>query len=375
MNASPSPQPTPSTSSTYGSRWSDNESLRTIATGVVIACGAWWILGQLAIVLRPLLVAVFLAYILLPLIKHLRKSMSGPVAIIALAGFVALFLAAMAMVIYSSILSFQEDIPKIKAKVTNLARQSGDFVEKNIPWLVHKTKDENDPENHIRPEVAFADRSLDYINQQTGHVASVAANGVMEGIVAGLYLFFLLMEASRFPDRVKKAYTPNKANSILYVSDRITASVHGYLKAKSLSGIICSISVGMLLWLFGVKFVILWVSLTFLCNFIPYLGSIIAFLLPATFAGLMLTGSWQPVTCIALLLAIHVVMGTVTEPMLIGKAVGLSPIIILVALSLWWSIWGLPGMFLAVPLTMVILIVLDNIPSTRSIARLFLSES
>jgi AI-2 transport protein TqsA len=73
----------------------------------------------------------------------------------------------------------------------------------------------------------------------------------------------------------------------------------------------------------------------------------------------------------AVLLAVwHGLSASVIEPMILGRAVGLSPLVILAALSVWGLLWGLPGMFLAVPLTVVLKIVFENIEATRPVARL-----
>jgi AI-2 transport protein TqsA len=72
-----------------------------------------------------------------------------------------------------------------------------------------------------------------------------------------------------------------------------------------------------------------------------------------------------------LLLLCQVGSASVAEPMIIGKAVGLSPLVILASLAFWGLLWGIPGMFLAVPLTVVAMIVLDHFESTRSVAKLF----
>ena len=363
------------------SLWSDAESLRPIAIIVVIVCGSWWMLGQLAIVLRPLLVAIFMGYVLMPWFARLRKTMPGPIAIVSLAGLTAAALAIMAVVTYSSLLGVQDEFPKIQARAVAIAHEVGTFVEKHMHWL---TPNRNEPEvaDELKPlaakpdrraEVVFAERLTDLAKEEAGRAAAVAASAISEAAIAGLYLFFLLLEVSRFPVRVRGAYDSVRAEYILTVFDRITVAINGYLRAKVISGLIVAGLVAIVLWFFGVRFVFLWAVVTFLCNFIPYVGTVLAYSFPAVFAGLMLEGTVQPISCAVVLLLVHIVTGTVTEPLLIGKAVGLSPLIILVALTLWGSIWGLPGMILAVPLTMVVLIVLDNIPSTRSFARLMLT--
>lgn len=365
------------------SRWQDFDALRPIAIIVVIVCGSWWMLGQLAVVLRPLLVAVFLAYALMPIFMRLRKTMPGVVGIVSLAGLAAATLGVMSLITYASLLAMLDEFPKIQSRAVTIAKSSGVFVEKNLPWLVperSKAREEraDEPQPLVskaeqEPEVVFAERIVELAKGVAGGAAVAAASAIGEAAVAGLYLFFLLLEASRFPARVRGAYPDEKAEQILNVFGRISSAIIGYLKAKLLSGLILTGFVAVVLWFFGVKFVFLWATLTFLMNFIPYVGTVLGYGMPAAFAGLMLEGTAQPLACAVVLLIVHFLAGMIVEPLLVGKAVGLSPLIILVALTLWGSIWGLPGMFLAVPLTMVVLIVLDHIPSTRSFARLLLT--
>lgn len=365
-------------------RWHDAETLRTIAVLIVIVCGSWWLLGQFAAVLRPLLLAIFLAYVLMPTVMRFRKTMPGLIGVLALTGLTAAVLSVMAIVTYSSLLGIQDEFPKIQKRAVELARDGGTYVETNLPWLLpeqteSKVENVDAPVPGVpgkpaeKPVVTMTEQLVGFAKTAAGSAAVAAASAVGEAIVAGLYLFFLLLEASRFPERVRGAYSAERADQILQVFGRISGSIIGYLKAKVLSGLILAVLVAVVLWGFGVKFVFLWAVLTFLTNFIPYVGTVIGYGLPACFAGLMLDGTTKPIACMIVLLAVHLVTGTFVEPLLIGKAVGLSPLIILIALTMWGSIWGLPGMFLAVPLTMVVLIVLDNIPSTRSFARLFLT--
>jgi AI-2 transport protein TqsA len=99
-------------------------------------------------------------------------------------------------------------------------------------------------------------------------------------------------------------------------------------------------------------------------------GTVVAYGVPIGFAAVSSDLDWWFVAAAGLLLAAHVLSATVVEPMILGKAVGLSPLLILAALSLWGSIWGLPGMLMAVPLTVVVLIVLENFEASRPVARL-----
>jgi AI-2 transport protein TqsA len=114
--------------------------------------------------------------------------------------------------------------------------------------------------------------------------------------------------------------------------------------------------------------------LTFLLNFIPYLGSIVACGAPILLAFLQMDSLERPLAVAGCLIAIHALSAYVIEPTMTGKAVGLRPVIILAALSFWGLCWGLVGMLLAVPLTVMVKIVLENAPLTRPLAKLMGDE-
>ena len=118
------------------------------------------------------------------------------------------------------------------------------------------------------------------------------------------------------------------------------------------------------------KSAVLWGVLTFLFNFVPYVGSAVAWTGPTVLAFLVLEPGWRPFTVAGLLLADHVLSANLIEPSLTGKAVDLSPLVVLLSLAFWGSCWGLEGMLLAVPLTVVLRIILDNLVATRPLARL-----
>ncbi len=193
---------------------------------------------------------------------------------------------------------------------------------------------------------------------------------IVEACVIALYLLFILLEGTRFPDRVRKAYPPARAEQILQMAGEVNAAVISYLKAKVKSSLVLAVPVGIVLYVVGVKFALLWAVLTFLCNFIPYIGTVVAYALPVGFAFLWFGPTWEPIAAAALLLVCHGVSSSVAEPMIIGNAVGVSPLVILGSLAFWGLLWGVPGMFLAVPLTAVMILVMDHFEQTRALAKL-----
>ena len=131
-----------------------------------------------------------------------------------------------------------------------------------------------------------------------------------------------------------------------------------------------ALPVTMILWAFHVKFPVIWGVLTFFGNFIPYLGGLVACGLPAMLAILQINTAWKLVVVLVLLVGLHLLMHYIIEPKLTGKAINLSPLVILASLAFWGSCWGLTGMLLAVPLTVMIKIILENVAFTRPFGRL-----
>lgn len=354
MSAQPEPSPPPSPVRR------DPATVQTIAYVLLSVATAWFLLHELAVVLRPLLIAVILAYVLMPYHSRLRKSVSGPVSIILLAGLTAGVLIGLALAVYSSVLRLNEEIPGLQKRAIDFVYSAEEFVAAKAPWLVGGTAGGKGVEERLAAQAG----------QMAGPVLNTAANGMVEACVVGLYLLFLLMEASRFPDRIREAYSPKRADEILHVAGQVNAAIIGYLKAKVRSSLFLAVPVGLVLWVFGVRFAFLWAVLTFLCNFIPYVGSVVAYSLPVGFAFLQLDLTWRPVAVAVLLLGCHIGSASMVEPMLLGRAVGLSPLVILGSLAFWGLLWGIPGMFLAIPLTVVAVIVMGHFQFTRPVARL-----
>lgn len=341
-------------------RWRDPAALQTAALVVIAVAAGWLLLKELAHVVRPLLIAVILAYVILPYHARLRHRVSGATSLVLLGGAAAALLGGLALVVYASVLGLAEELPALQKRAVGLLHGADDWVRANAPWLAGGSDDGKQLEERLAAQVASA----------TTPILSGAAGVLGEAAVVGLYFLFLLLEAARFPDRVRAAYPPERADEILKVAGDVNAAIVSYLKAKVRSSLIAAAPVGLILALFGVKFAVLWAVLTFLCNFIPYVGSVVAYSLPVGFAFLQLPPGWEPVAVAVLVLGCHLVSASVVEPMLLGRAVGLSPLVILGSLSFWGLLWGIPGMFLAVPLTGVAVIVMSHFATTRPVARL-----
>ena len=328
---------------------------------VVLIAGSWWMLGQLKAVLRPLLLAVFLAYVLMPYYMRLRTRMPGAIALALLAGFTTIVLMGVALIVFSGLEELEKEGPQLRANTVRHIRETEGWLSEYVPAPLRQ---------QIGGPKALDEMVADRGTEIALELMNIAALGLVEAATTGLYLLFVLMESARFPQRVRAAYSHEHASHILHEFGRINSAIISYVKGKVLSSLVLAVPVGGILAVGGVRFALLWAVLTFACNFMPYVGSIIAFSLPVGFAFLQLDMGWMPVVIAVLILGCHVSCATVIEPMILGNAVGLSPLVILAALSMWGLLWGLPGMFLAVPLTVVMVLIFENFEVTRPIAKL-----
>ncbi|MGL6076521.1 MAG: AI-2E family transporter [Fimbriiglobus sp.] len=337
------------------------EAMRIAAFWIVTVAGAWWFLGQLAAVMRPLLLAVFLTYVLMPFHNRLRRHLPDGFALISLAGLTALALVFVAFLMFVNFRALRDELPELRKSASQIQTDLFNIAKARFP--------ERFTEN-LDGSTSLSEDIDPWLTSVTVSAINSAATGVVEALTAGLFLGFLLMESAKFPYRVRKAYPTSQSDHILQIAERINAAIISYMRAKVWASLALALPVWILLAACGVKFAFLWAMLTFLCNFIPYIGSVVAYTLPAAFGVLQLgLGTTAGIVAVGLLV-IHVLTSTLVEPLILGNAVGISPLVILAALTIWGLLWGLPGMFLAVPLTVVLKIVCENIDATRPFARL-----
>ena len=202
------------------------------------------------------------------------------------------------------------------------------------------------------------------------------AMGMAAGVLSGLgsmltnaflillTVIFMLMEAGSFGKKLKTAF-PGPNNTI-GTFESVTSSINRYVGLKSLVSLGTAILVMIWLAILGVDYPVLWGVLAFFLNFVPNIGSIIA-AVPAVLLALV-----QPdlgVGSAALVaggyVAINVLIGSVLEPRLMGRSLGISPLVVFLSLVFWGWLLGLVGMLLSVPLTMIAQIALASSPRTR----------
>jgi len=189
-----------------------------------------------------------------------------------------------------------------------------------------------------------------------------------------LYVLFILLEETVFGDKMKAFFTTKSkyddANSTL---SAINKSISSYISLKTIISLITGASSYIALLAIGVDTPIFWAFLIFLLNYIPTIGSLIGTVFPAIIALMQFGDATYFFLVIGIVGAIQLIVGNIIEPKIMGNSLNLSPLVVIISLSIWGSIWGITGMVLSVPITVIMIILFAQFESTKSIA-ILLSE-
>lgn len=189
-----------------------------------------------------------------------------------------------------------------------------------------------------------------------------------------IYAGFLIAERGAFPAKISAALTDaqSAAKALRVVTD-INDQISQYLAVKTLINLILGVISFSILWLLDVDFALFWAITIALLNYIPYVGSYLGVAFPVILSLGQFASLQTTLILLALLVAAQTWVGNVLEPRWIGRQLNMSPFVVLVALSVWGALWGVPGAILAIPMTSILIIVTSNFDATRFIAVL-LSE-
>ncbi|MCA6063235.1 AI-2E family transporter [Thalassolituus marinus] len=324
--------------------------LVTAAAAVIVIAG----LKSAAAMLVPFLLAIFIAVLSAPLMHWLtRHRVPDVIAVLLLVVGFLLIGTMLASFVGSTLNAFYKDMPFYEQKLQTL-------ITTGVTWLRGMGVEVAD--NIIR----------EYVNP--GVVMRTVAkvfNG-LGGVLTNTFLIlftvvFILLEASGFPNKVKKAF--GEETQAFDHFERFSQSVQQYLMIKTLVSLGTGVAVSLLLVIIGVDYWALWGVVAFLLNYIPNIGSIIA-AVPAVLIALIQLGPAAAALTAAVYVGVNTLFGNVVEPRLMGRSLGLSTLVVFLSLVFWGWILGPVGMLLSIPLTMVVKIALETRPQSRWIATL-----
>lgn len=184
-----------------------------------------------------------------------------------------------------------------------------------------------------------------------------------------IYLAFLIASRVGFQRKINRMFpqTEDRRNA-LAIFEQVRLGVERYLWVQTVTGFIIAAASYAVMAIVGMDNAFFWAFAIFVAGYIPILGPIVGGLIPPVFALVQFEGYFEPLVLLVALNAINIVVGNVIQPRMQGDSLNLDPVILLLALAFWGAIWGVAGMFLSTPLTVLAMVMLGQFRGTRWIA-------
>lgn len=307
-------------------------------------------------ILWPLAFAIFLIAIFWPLQQRLQKKMRVGFAtfLTVLAFFVVVFLFSGTLWYSASLVA--EGSSRYASQLEGFFAQLEEYGIP-VPSGGSELEDKSDSETILKVLGAGAPTLFFTFFSQTSGLLFVI-----------IYFLLGLLETNDFHNKLNRILSPEKSDYWLERIDDITTQFQNYLLLRSGVGLLIGTLAGVVCWLVGLEFAFIWGLLQFLLNYIPMIGTIIGIAVPTLFALLQFE-NWNMALLVLLGVGgVQVVISSTIGPLLQGKFLSISPLVILLSVTLWGSLWGVPGSFIAVPLTILIIIACGGFKQTRWIA-------
>jgi predicted PurR-regulated permease PerM len=326
----------------------DGPSLVNIAALIIIFAGVIYAKS----IITPFLLALFISIICIQPISWLEKKRvpRGFAIFTVILGLLLLF-SGFSWLVGGTISSFTGNLSKYQSALSDIGDSFIKFL--NDKGLGIPT---NRIANLIHPE-----KVLEY----TATAMSALLNMMGTIFIIFLISLFLLMEYASFSLKAKGILSES-GTSISYLYT-ILQNIRHYLGIKTLLSVCVGIFIYVALLIIGVDYPVLWALIGGVMNYIPNIGSVIS-TIPTVLFALIQLGLGGALWTLFTTMIIHNIFGNFIEPRVMGRGLGLSTLVVFMSLLFWGFILGMVGMFLSVPLTMSIKIILEQNEKTKWIA-------
>ena len=320
-----------------------------VAASLIVVVAGLRLASQLVL---PFLTAVFLAVVSLPVMVWLqRRRLPTPLAVFSTVALAATVVSVLGVVVGRSVNEFADVAPQYQARIQEMSADIMGWAE-GLGLPVGQSS------------------LLDYVNAEAllnllGGTLGALAQLLSNAFLVLLAVIFILFEAAGFQEKLKAAF--GRRGGSLERFGQMTQQIQKYLAIKTVVSLSTGLLAGVWVWALGLDFPLLWGLVAFVFNYIPNLGSIFAAIGPVLLATLQF-GPGRAIIVAIGYAVLSVSFGSVVEPMLLGRRLGLSTLVIFLSLVFWGWVWGPMGMLLSVPLTMVVKIALENTEDLRWVA-------
>lgn len=315
-----------------------------MASVVIVLAG----IKSASVIIVPFLLSLFIAIILSPLYKYFKsKGIADILSVTLVITVFILFLAFIAKLVGTSVHDFSANIDTYTQKLSvyyQIIARYADSLGIGIST--------DDIANLINMKQAMT-----FATSIIQNMGAMFTNG----FIIILTVVFMLLESQYF---VKKVELIDEHKETMAHIETIFSKIKNYMVLKALISLLTGAIVWISLYFLGTDYAFLWAVLAFMLNFIPNIGSIIA-AIPAVLITLVQLGGMSAFIVVILYTVINVVIGSILEPKIMGKGLGLSTLIIFLSLMFWGWLLGVVGMLLSIPLTIMAKIIFDANKNTR----------
>ncbi len=300
----------------------------------------------------PFLLSLFIAIISAPALFALqRRGLPATLSLLVVLVAVGIVAVALALLVGTSVNRFAAAMPEYRARLE-------DEVSALLQWL--------DAYGIALPVDSVREALNPSAAMQLASKMLTGLSGVLTNVFfIVLTVIFILLEATSFTDKLRRIM--GGADDDIPQFSELSDSINRYIGMKTLTSLATGVLIAIWLALIGVDFPVLWGIFAFLLNFVPTIGSIIA-AVPAVLIALVQSGLGLAALGAGGYLVVNVLIGNIIEPRVMGRGLGLSPLVVFLSLVFWGWVLGPVGMLLSVPLTMVVKIMLENSEETRWLA-------
>lgn len=311
-----------------------------------------------ASIIIPLLLALLLSFIILSITNAFRKK--------GLHKYLS-FISALGVIFVVIYLIIQ----LINVNVEEIAREAPRYQEKLNHILINMLTELSKYGIESESLTENIGSTIDFGLLATWTASLVAAIVKNAGLVI-FFTLFILLESTTFRDKLKVISGWEKS-SFFRLSYQIGEDIKSYFVIKTVASLSVAFLSLVIMYFFWIDFFLFWAFIIFLLNYIPSIGSIIAVFFPVIFSLIQMESFYVTTIFLCLMVGAQVLIWNILEPRMLGDKLNLSPLVILISLIFWGTLWGPIGMLLSVPIMVVVNIVLAHIEVTRPIA-ILLSE-
>ena len=310
-------------------------------------------------VLIPVIFSFMLSFVFLPIIKKLNVKTGIPWVISSVIIVILFFIAILGLtsILVTSLTGIISEYPKYESRFMSIYQ----VIANNFDIEIDNTKS-------LFQNLWGSLKIREYMQKLAVLLSSGVISFSKTIFLISILTAFILIEMRLTKRKMHYAFKDNRAK-ITRISNQIINQTVRYISIKFFISLATGVLCGIASLIIGLDFPIVWGFLAFIMNFIPIFGSIISVGLTTIFSLIQFYPNWgKTVFVLIFMTSVNMILGNILEPRIEGKNLGISPVMILVSLSIWGYIWGFTGMLIAVPLMVIIKIFCENIDYLNGLA-------